>query len=517
MKYPLLVLGVLFVVPTAVQAAESITDFSVSYTINRDATVTVVETIQYDFGPVPRHGIFRELKHTHAEKASAWYRQRLVDIDITSVNRDGNSESYTVKGQGEISSLKIGQTDQTITGLHTYTIAYTLTGALSYGPHGNEFYWNVTGDNWPVPIDYVTATLFDPDQIFQDKRACYVGMSGATTTCSIATTTDSGIIFSVNGLRAGEGLTIAQALGPGLERVVVEPVIFALWFIPLLSSLIAWFVYKLYRAFTLNRVIGPVVAEYEPYPGVLPMYTGVLRDGRLDPSDIAAGILYLAEQGFLTIKKTDRKVLFLFNVEDYEVTLKKALIETSNDFQKTLLRLLFTDPQVGTTVALSALRADDTKQSENQQSLSLLRQAIDSDLATQGFYEPVFILARRRTKKGYEAKQHLLGFKDFLSVTDGERFTFHNAPARNPETFMAYLPYAIALGVEKEWAAVFKDITIPTPDWYEGTNIAAFNATAFASDLGAFSASLSATSGSTGSSGGGSAGGGGGGGGGGSW
>jgi uncharacterized membrane protein len=124
----------------------------------------------------------------------------------------------------------------------------------------------------------------------------------------------------------------------------------------------------------------------------------------------------------------------------------------------------------------------------------------------------------RRTGLGYEALNHLEGFKLFLSVTDKERFAFHNAPEKSPELFMKYLPYAVAFGVEKEWAKVFASLTIPNPNWYEGSGgISAFSATALTSDLASFSTSFSASSGTSGSSGGGSSGGGGGGGGGGSW
>jgi uncharacterized membrane protein len=127
------------------------------------------------------------------------------------------------------------------------------------------------------------------------------------------------------------------------------------------------------------------------------------------------------------------------------------------------------------------------------------------------------LLIPRKTASWFEAKNHTEGFKLFLSVTDKERFDFHNAPEKSPELFMQYLPYAVALGVEEKWAKVFEGITIPQPDWYDGGNIAAFSAASLTNDLGAFSTALSTNSGVSGSSGGGSSGGGGGGGGGGSW
>ncbi len=122
--------------------------------------------------------------------------------------------------------------------------------------------------------------------------------------------------------------------------------------------------------------------------------------------------------------------------------------------------------------------------------------------------------APRRTTLGYEAKEYLQGFKDFLSVTEAQRYIFHNAPEKNAEHFMEFLPYAIAFGVEKQWAKVFEGITLPSPSWYDGGSMSTFSAVNLTSSLGEFSSSFTASSGS---SGGGSSGGGGGGGGGGSW
>jgi hypothetical protein len=57
------------------------------------------------------------------------------------------------------------------------------------------------------------------------------------------------------------------------------------------------------------------------------------------------------------------------------------------------------------------------------------------------------------TSTGAELVEHIAGFKLFLSVTEAARLKFFNAPDKTPEQFEKYLPYAIALEVEKEWAA----------------------------------------------------------------
>jgi hypothetical protein len=56
------------------------------------------------------------------------------------------------------------------------------------------------------------------------------------------------------------------------------------------------------------------------------MFTGVRFDNRLDPRDITS-IVYLAQQGYISIKQTTGKVLFLIDGNDYEITLLKPVQE----------------------------------------------------------------------------------------------------------------------------------------------------------------------------------------------
>ena len=247
------------------------------------------------------------------------------------------------------------------------------------------------------------------------------------------------------------------------------------------------------------------------------MYTGLLIDGTLNPRDITAGILTLAERGHLRITRTESKALLVFTVTDYEIELVKQVGAETLSYELATLELLgLKDAALGTTVSLRDIAQNSAQQQRNYKTLTRLKRELAERLIEEGYYERRFVF-RRRTKKGYDARFHLLGFKEFLSVTDTERFAFHNAPDKSPELFLEYLPYAIAFGVEKEWAAVFKDISIPNPEWYGGgASVAAFSATDFTESMSALSSTLAST-GSTGSSGGGSVGGGGGGGGGGSW
>lgn len=563
-------------------AGEEVRSFAAEYVVGPDGAVSVQEVITYDFGDVERHGIFRELDTQHPSASGSWLRERVVAYDLTAVTRAGSREPYTVTRDGSTVRVKVGDPDRTITGLQTYVLTYTLRGALSYDPTV-EFYWNVTGDRWDVPIREVVARVRATGTATRAADvACYAGSSGSTQRCAQATSTEQETVFRESVLAPGEELTIAQALASGsvavatherwqLQLVLVPLAVFA-------AGVLGWLVYR-FR--THHRPEQAIIARYEPFSDLLPMYTGVIMDGRLDPRDITAGIVYLAQQGFLKIRHIQTTQLWIFTSGDYELTLLRPMEEAPNEASRAVLTLMFSDgadraslsswldsagqadgdaptgnePSVGTTVTLSELARHKKR---NARKVRALQKYFKQRLRDQGYFEqanldrlrlrylvgglvvtgvivlviipglliPLIVLgvlgsivlfAPRRSQAGYAARWHLLGFKDFLSVTDRERFTFHNAPEKNPELFMQYLPYAIALGVEEQWAEAFRDITLATPVWYEDATGSSFSAAAFASDMGAFSSSFSASSGASGSSGGGSAGGGAGGGGGGSW
>ncbi len=552
--YRLLIIGFLFCAPFFV-LAESIPAFTAHYEIEEDGSVLVTERVTYDFESEERHGIFRNLILTHPDGASAWYKRRVVLLDVVSVTRDGIVEPYEVSG-GTERQIKIGDADITISGPHVYEITYRLRGALREASDGTvELYWNVTGREWPAAI---TKVSFTASGVIGETASCYT-TSGD---CVMSGDATSGWSVEVPNLPSGEELTVgvSTSLDPALavsKETWRTDLIALLLMIPMtFGTIIAMWRYEY---FYYRR--RPIIAEYEPYEGVEPMFAGTLLDDQLGAHDITAGLIYLAEQGFVHIKRTERKVIWLFDVTDYELTLKRPLAEVPSEFLSSVLKLVFpADAAVDTMVPLSSIKSDTTKKIANSKIINELSEAIRSDLVTRGFMESKRILPRdyvviglffvliiftsaiqsvigivwylvliagtvlygiylavtyrRRTAKGYEAMYHLKGFKEFLSVTDKDRFDFHNAPERSPEQFMKYLPYAIAFQVEKKWAAAFADMEITTPDWYEG-GTGTFAATAFASDISSFTSSV--TSSTSASSGGGSAGGGGGGGGGGSW
>ena len=138
-------------------------------------------------------------------------------------------------------------------------------------------------------------------------------------------------------------------------------------------------------------------------------------------------------------------------------------------------------------------------------------------------------LLKAPTHMGRELLDKVQGFKMFLAATEGDQIK-RTAPVNwNEDTFNRYLPYAIALDVEQEWAAKFSQAVTAasaaaatSSAAYSGALAGAAIGSGFASALGdsltsAISSASASPGSSSGSGGGGSSGGGGGGGGGGGW
>ncbi|MCA9362599.1 DUF2207 domain-containing protein, partial [Candidatus Kaiserbacteria bacterium] len=444
-----------------------------------------------DFGSEQRHGIFRTVLDQHAQPASQWFAERYIGLELISVTRDGVAEPYVLQDEPGM-SLRIGDPNLTITSLHTYQVTYQVTGALATYADGTvELYWNVTGHDWPTSMGSVSVNVFAGEGVlFTPEQYCYAGSPGIQTKCDVWSTVDpTHSIFMEKALAAGSELTIAQSLTLPQPPLVLERYDSALlWFL----GLVAWFSgfgVWLYRWRTRHRIERAVVAQYEPYEDFKPMFTGVLFDNRLDPRDLTASIVYLAQQGFLKITQTTSKVLWVFETTDYELKLLRSDSEAETALQKQVLQMLFSHANVaGKVMKLSDITKSQSRQRANYKLLQEMRKAAVNDLVERGFLEQrigraartavvpvawflfvvslsifdgaqvgnmtiifaivtavtivVFLLlaAERRTRRGYEALNHLKGFKDFLSTTEAERYKFHNAPTKNAEQFMEYLP-----------------------------------------------------------------------------
>lgn len=549
-------------------AVEHINSFDATIQIREDAAIEVKEIIEYDFGQALKHGIFRDIPIKYKARGGN-YNLRISDISVA--DEKGAAYKFTTSYPGNDIQIKIGDPNVEITGKHTYVINYTIKRAINYFSDHDELYWNITGDKWPAAIISASAKIILPQKIEGQniQTDCFAGRSGSTQKCNSTLKglgqADS-VSFSESQLSTGEGLTVVVGIPKGIIRQprAIESALETAMDNGIVALPIFVFVICFYLWYTRGRDPvgrGIIIAQYDPPDNLTPAEVGTIIDEHAQNKDITAEIIYLATQGYLKIKQIENQGL-IFKSKDFELELLKEDFSGLNEFQKIIMDGLSKEAN-GHLVKLSDLKnkfykdlkktqdevyqavADKNYFATNPSKTRNIFILIGAPIIGLGFIFGAFFgaigiisfvvsgavlivfgfIIPARTKKGVEAKEYILGLKLYMSVAEARRLEFHNAPEKKPEIFEKLLPYAVALGVEKEWAKQFEGMYMEQPSWYQGPAGIAFNAAFFASSISDFSKTAnsslasspsSAAGGGSGFSGGG-AGGGGGGGGGGSW
>ncbi|MDP2789761.1 MAG: DUF2207 domain-containing protein [bacterium] len=568
MRRILTIAAFILFVPLAVHArtpllsTEQIKNFFAGITIREDGSLQVVETIQYDLGTYPKHGIYRTLPYQYTRNGAA-HNLRYSIESVT--DEQGNAIPKKVQTTGGYVKVRIGYPKATITGVQTYIITYTVQRAIRFSDAQDELYWNVTGNEWTVPIRAASVTIITPSGVTFTNTVCYTGAVGSTAAdCTLKPQSDGSLIVTAGRTFVlGEGLTFAIALPPGTitqptQSQLVGWFVADNWYIAIPFVLWAIFHWRWYKRGRDPRGRGTIVPQYEAPDGMAPYTIGAL-DTMVGGKEISATLIHLATRGYLTIVSPD--------ANDYSFTLRKPVDATLAKPELLLLDGMFgAGAKVGSTVTLASLK------NVFYTHLPGIKSAMSEEIVTRGYYakNPMLVRAAAAglylllvgvfaviifalqavvtvtsvgsiaiagilaltyawlmpamTVRGAEVLEEVQGFKWFLSVTEKERLKFHNAPAKKPEQFQQFLAYAMVLGVEKEWAGQFKDMMLQPPGWYRGQPGSMFNALLFVSIMSNMSTSVNQTfvaqprsAGGSGFGGGGFSGGGFGGGGGGSW
>lgn len=554
--------------------AEEIKNYHIDIELHKDSHMTVTENIDYDFGNLQRHGIFRFIPlyfNVEGQKKMYGLQERELKFKNLSVERDGTPESYTkkVKDKNGNYVIKIGRANKTITGIHNYKIKYDVLGSLRYFKDYDELYWNAIGLDWKVPIKNSEVNVHSENIEFKDF-SCYAGPLGSQKGCSIAERKSKNFIqFLQKNLNSHQGMSIAVSFDKDLVPqkeffgfTTKAFVLAAAGTILTIGFSIIYFIRKYQRKYFIYDPIHP---RYTPPENLDAVFMGYIFDKEFKPRDISAGIIQLAHDGYIEIEKI-KNTSFFGRSKDYIFRLKDDQdIDGLGQKEKIILKMLSLNTSVfeGTkkleskmseisrvglykltlnlslymeTVAKELLLIKGKKKSFAFLPFILFFATFGSFISGNGYlgafmFVMTFIsiisvsffnfeIKQRYTEKGWKIKHAIEGFKLFLEMTERDRYEFFNNPANNPQEFMEYLPYAIALGVEKKWAKQFESISIPQPEWYKGSG--PFVASRFANEMSSFSKSVTSSfatkaSSGSGSHGGGFSGGGSGGGGGGSW
>jgi hypothetical protein len=419
---------------------------------------------------------------------------------------------------------------------------YRVLDAIRFFEDHDELYWSVTGNDWEVPIEFASAHLGLPAGVTGLHAVAYTGATGSRAQDAVVEVHDNFVdIHTTRPLSFHQGLTAVV----GFDKNFVHELSGAAKFMQFLRSntplLIPIGVFFVMFWLWWTRGRGPerqaIAVQYEPPDKLTPGECGTLVDNEAAMRDITATLVDLAVKGYLTIEQRDEShLLGLSHSKEYIFHLKKSPAEwaSARAHEQQMLAALFGNGAI-TDVKLSDLqnhfytqvpgirdsifealmtdnyylhRPDTVRQGYIGAGLAIgfLMVAGNAVLArATGIASATWVIAgiatglvicgfgyfmSARTVTGQRALEKVLGFEDFLGRTQKDQI---DRLQTTPELFEKYLPYAMALHVEKKWVQVFSGITMQPPSWYQGSYGSGFMPYLLVNDLNMMSTQAGTT------------------------
>lgn len=507
-------LAVLFAAVLPASARQlTIENFAVQIIVQPDSTIDVTETLTVNFQGL-WHGLYRSIPIQYRDSYGLNYTLFIEPEGVT--DQDGNSLKYDISRHGAYKQFKIyvpGAEDTT----KTVVIHYKALDALRFFPDHDELYWNVTGNETNAVVENASARIELPAGVTGLHAEAYTGGYGERGQEASVKVTDNVVEMQTQRpLGYQEGLTAIVGWDKGFTHPpgpLAKTIQFlrSNWpfFIPIIVFLfMAWYWYSKGRDPRRN----PISVQYEPPDQMSPAEAGTLVDNEVAMRDITATIIDLAVRGYLRIEQQDQsQALGLVHHKKFIFHRIKAASEwtTLKPHEQRLLSAFFDD---GTTdqvsladlqnrfyVHLPAIRnrifdglmagkyysrrpdkmhqgyfvggiiivfgsfwaAGVLSNSLGISFLTVLLAGIFTGVIVAGFGH----FMSSRTVAGERELEKVLGFEDFLGRVEKDQI---ERIEKTPEMFEKFLPYAMALHVEKKWASAFQDIYRQPPQWYSG-------------------------------------------------
>ncbi len=492
------------------------------------ATTRVVETIVAVFPEFDQNrGIIRAIPLRDGEVP--------LDLTMVSVTDENGDPVYWERNDYDgFAEFALG-TDEFVRGRTTYVLEYTMRDTIRHfsDSGGDEFYWDVNGDGWGQEFGTVSARVILSDRLvaaLTGDASCYVGSFGETGSCELDRTEDG---FGVSVGPVGPYSTLTVAIGFDGDTVVQPELARDSWIVRLAPGLLLAGQGLLALVALLLRTIGwrdargrgTIIAQYTPpekgdllldanllgrrEAGLPAMLVDFAVRGIVQVIDTRPGISVGADRTKYALRLVDPEgadaretavLVMLFGAElapDTQVNPGKlssgkaaslyGLASSTASFahdegyravpggrsavwiRRVALVLLLAYVPVGIWAAVNGVFGD-----------GVLGFAFGSIAAAIGT-SIILIRPSRLTRAGAEAKEYLLGLREYLTVAEEDRLrmlqspegalrvdvTDHDAVVKLNERLLGY---AVLWGVEDRWAEQLStQYAGASPAWVDGS------------------------------------------------
>ena len=487
---------------TTLDKSWTIDSLNVVLDVQENGDVVADETFAYTFTG-NYHFVERDVP------LDAW--QGIADIEVRDANGAVLVESDS-DTPGTYRAYKEGSTEWIRVNFDitdapaTYTFHYRAKGAVSFGDKDDALIWYVLGAETETQIGRVQTTVKLPGAVPSEDlmNSLDVGYGVESAVYSPGPSTmvyEATNVLPYTHFWTNTGFPKGVVKHHWTARQVVSLVVPILgFFLPIatfLTVLLVW----MRRG---RDQPGQTYAKYvsEPPSDLSPGLVGALIDEKVDTKEVIATIVDLARRGYLEM--TDGKAEGATHKAGIIYTRLKPLDDLKG-FEKMVAQSLFDDghpdqvtnselknhfyvhvqpivTQVYEEVTTGGLFRKNPKKTRSAwvrygflllvtvAVVSYILSKADVDgwgwLVAGAVVSAIVIWSFAghmpgRTLKGAQEQKKWEAFRNYLR--DLTRFQDMEAAK---DKYEACLPYAVALGVEKDWTRRFEDLTVPSPTWY---------------------------------------------------
>ncbi|MCU1579679.1 MAG: hypothetical protein JWP19_1883 [Rhodoglobus sp.] len=512
-------------------SAFSFESFDAQYYLDLDAaghaTTRVVETLVADFPQFDQNrGIIRAIPLDDQGYS--------LDIAMNSVtDENGDPVYYERNDYDGFAEFALG-TDEFVHGPTTYVLDYTMSNTIRHFADSgvDEFYWDINGTGWAQRFGTVSAHVHVSDRLaasLTGAASCYVGAYGVTTPCDI--TNDGGVFAASAGPVSGyETLTVAIGFVGG---TVVQPTLPRdSWIVQLAPKVLLGIEGLLVAIGILIRTViwrdargrGTIIAQFVPPKG-----SHLLLDANIvkrPGSGLQAQLVDFAVRGLINIIDNHPGAPVGTDSTRFSIELKTA--DGADPHELRVLVMLFgMSLQPGKRVnpgqfsaavgaSLYGLPAATASFAIEEGYRAVVKGTAPMVMGRLAFWTIVafvpiwiwatifdvldgtiiwlsfgtialgialaIILSRPKvlTDKGAEARDYLLGLREYLTIAEEDRMRVLQSPSGAQRIDVTdrdavvklnerLLGYAVLWGVEDQWADKLRSEYVGgTPSWIEG-------------------------------------------------
>jgi predicted membrane protein DUF2207 len=434
-----------------------------------------------------RRGILRDFPTDYEDSVGA---KVSVPFAVVQVARDGLPENYALERLRNAVRIRIGDASVMLPpGRHVYEITYRTSRQVGFFSDHDELYWNVNGNGWTFAFDRLSAEVRLPSPVPPGalRLAAYTGFQGARGSSYEAFALQGGAAFrATRALAPREGMTIVVGFPKGIVERPALATRIGWWLATnrgvlaglLGFGLLAGFLYWRWWQVGVDPLPGPRFPRYEPPPGMGPGAVRYLDRMGFDNKCFAVALLGLGARGYLRIRQHggvydvertgkevewlpgERPIADMLPGAGKPITIGKEYspgVQRTRELCERTLALHFGDQffsrNLGSFIAGVVIAVV----------FSILGFILDTPTAVlvvlAGAMALTLLLFWRLlpaySVPGRKLQDHIEGLRQYLGVAEADELRRMKAPPQTAVEFARFLPYAVALGVEKTWAERF--------------------------------------------------------------